>query len=66
MPTDKESMNHYLSRCVLVEIGAMSMVGPNEFTHMDQLCEQLYFDSFGYGINREFSRKTKTGIPGAK
>jgi len=57
MPVPRE---HALRRCLLTELGVVNRLS-NKDSYLcdgDELCEQLYMDVLGYGINS----KCPTGV----
>ena len=45
-------MKHELARCLLVENQALgNWLGLCEWYYADEICEQMYLDALGYGIN---------------
>ena len=57
-------MTHFLRRCVFIEIGAVSILKDADLDFTDEICEQLYFDSFGMGINGEFAAPLRNKVEG--
>lgn len=49
----EEAMKHELSRCLICETQVFGDIlnWRRDFDHVDELCEQMYLDDLGYGIN---------------
>lgn len=54
----KRGDRHELRRCAFTELNAINrLVHPmSNFTHVDEMCVQLYFDVLGHGFNGETAR----------
>lgn len=53
----EESGDHELRRCAVVESDLWNrLLDLDDFDHTDELCDQLYADSLGHGMNGRFWR----------
>lgn len=50
-------MSHALARCLFSELGMANRISPRDFVYMDLLCDQLYFDWLGHGINGKMNAR---------